>query len=1100
MREDAIVSHLARHGVPLLLAVGLIAGLLTFTTKAQDNAYRPHGFGPPIQVGSFQTGSGDIILAGDVSGDGLAEWIIFHTQAGPTWGAGDVQIKQPDVLARTLRNLAGTTGFCTGSQIPALADVNGDGYADLIRFVGVSAAEPTRGDVWVSLTTGIGFAPQTKWHESLATAGEEMRMGDVNGDGCADVVLFSEGAVGGVRVALANLAGSFDDPGPPLLVGFAKAGAQVHVADFDGDGLADLASVENGATQRVIVALALLGGGFAPPVTVMEQTGNGQVFFGDVTGDRRADMLRRLSSGPGVSLRAWSGGSFGMERIAHQESGFNERTWFATGRLNADLNADLMTLEFSPGPMLTLETVTAVCAIAGEHAPSRAVNLGEYGYGTMTNGVLPPPIGITEIPVVIICGEFKTAPPFPPGFSTALVEQFVFGPQEPSIDGMIRNASGNHVRLRRAGPGVTPIIRNLDPSPSGTSAHIPAYFAGIQGFDFALFDTNHDGVVQNNELVIISIFNTTDGLGQTDPDVTFDTNIAGDLFRGITISCPIATVSYTALWPVLAHEFCHTLGALDLYGPKIPCYALGTTLMSCSPTVQSPGPGFVMLDAWHRMRLGWQRPRVFDVSTYPAAAVIDVAQINNISSIFQRPPVLLTDAAHADTEFYLLEARSRTWNGGPVFNVGEPGAGYDSDFAGGSNNGSGVAFWSCAVNASGDAYAHIQIGPGQDGVLQTSIAAGSDDQLVGGWISPGPDRITQSLPAYFAGQRITAGTNAVLNSALLGDDTVVGGEITPGVNGILDTLLMGDDVITPDDIGIFPLSIFNSLTPANPATRVLQHLNRSVGSITPRWFDGTTSSLSIAADEGTSSSGQSIVEWSTGEFTPFIDSLRPSRAIPGGSVTINGRLGRNLPGKTKVWLAAGSGYGSRIELPIARWTGESARINLPVDLAYGSWRLLIVRDASVSVLSSNTVILNVSETTLYNKWRSLRVPPQSFIIPTLDFPPYERLLNPFADPDGDGLPNRAEFALGSDPFVAEPSGTFIDQQVISTEGLQLTWQEDLSAVEEVGVVPEYSSDLSVWDELPAFTIGSTKTAQTRGAFLPTGGTESRGFMRLRFGE
>jgi uncharacterized protein YbdZ (MbtH family) len=120
-----------------------------------------------------------------------------------------------------------------------MADVNGDGKADIVGF-GSSG-------VWVSLSTGSGFAARTMWVDDFnLNAGWRMTdhprmMADVNGDAKADIVGFGSS---GVWVSLST-GSSFqqrtmwvDDFN--LNAGWRMADHPRMMADVSGDAKADI--------------------------------------------------------------------------------------------------------------------------------------------------------------------------------------------------------------------------------------------------------------------------------------------------------------------------------------------------------------------------------------------------------------------------------------------------------------------------------------------------------------------------------------------------------------------------------------------------------------------------------------------------------------------------------------------------------------------------------------------------------------------------------------------------------------------------------------------------------------------------------------------
>src|SRR5205085_820218 len=148
-----------------------------------------------------------------------------------------------------------------------LADVNGDGIADVVGF--------GNGGVNVSLAMGGGhFGPVTYELGSFGIgAGGWMNnneypreLADVNGDGMADIVGFGHG---GVNVSLAMGGGHFAQPTSELAsFGVGAGGWSNHdqypreLADVNGDGMADIVGFGHGGVN---VSLATGGGHFAQP-------------------------------------------------------------------------------------------------------------------------------------------------------------------------------------------------------------------------------------------------------------------------------------------------------------------------------------------------------------------------------------------------------------------------------------------------------------------------------------------------------------------------------------------------------------------------------------------------------------------------------------------------------------------------------------------------------------------------------------------------------------------------------------------------------------------------------------------------------------------
>lgn len=211
--------------------------------------------------------SSHIRATGDVNGDGRAD-IVGFGQDGVYVSISRPSQRKFDPPQRWLADFAFAQGYRVSQHPRFVADVDGDGKADLVAFAGDG--------VRVALSTGTGFSTPKIWVSNYGsqfgwTPDRHVRaMGDINGDGRADVVGFGQD---GVWISMAAER-HFSAPQRKLTNLSYDAGnyRSIHprmVADINGDGKADLIGIKPGSNDSLMkVAVALSqGSSFAAPTT-----------------------------------------------------------------------------------------------------------------------------------------------------------------------------------------------------------------------------------------------------------------------------------------------------------------------------------------------------------------------------------------------------------------------------------------------------------------------------------------------------------------------------------------------------------------------------------------------------------------------------------------------------------------------------------------------------------------------------------------------------------------------------------------------------------------------------------------------------------------
>ena len=254
-------------------------------------------------------------------------------------------------------------GWPSQDQSPrALADVNGDGRADIVGF-GFSGTYTSLGHA--DGTFAVPIVASSTFGSGAAAGGWVSQdqaprvLGDVNGDGRADIVGFG---FAGTYTALGQANGTFAAPvvGSSTFGSGAAAGGWVSqdqaprvLGDVNGDGRADIVGFGYGGTYT---ALGQADGTFAAPIVASNTFGSSAAaggwvsqeqaprLLGDVNGDGRADIVGFGFSGTYTAF-GQADGTFSAAIVASSNfgSGAAAGGWVSqdqTPRVLGDVNGD----------------------------------------------------------------------------------------------------------------------------------------------------------------------------------------------------------------------------------------------------------------------------------------------------------------------------------------------------------------------------------------------------------------------------------------------------------------------------------------------------------------------------------------------------------------------------------------------------------------------------------------------------------------------------------------------------------------------------------------------------------------------------------------
>ena len=353
-KVDVAVAN-ADSSNTLSILLGNSNGTFTAASSSPSTGATPHG-----------------VAVGDFNGDGKADLVVANAQSTTVTillGNGD----------GTFTAAANPPSPGTGQASVAVADFNGDGKADFVITTATS--------VQTFLGNGNGTFTAAA-SPAYGRGGWGIVVGDFNGDGKADAAfainpnnntdgLFAVilSGKGDGTFSLASIVGTGTDP------------YSLAVADFNGDGIADLAVVNlfgnTGGTVKI-----LLGNGdgtFAPMPALIPGSLPLAIATADFNGDGKPDLAVTNSSDGTLSIFLGKGdGTF--TTVTPLTAG-GQPNFVAAGDFNGDGRADLLVSNTTNGRVSVLLATTPSATSINLTVTPKSSRFGQTV--SLTAGVIP---------------------------------------------------------------------------------------------------------------------------------------------------------------------------------------------------------------------------------------------------------------------------------------------------------------------------------------------------------------------------------------------------------------------------------------------------------------------------------------------------------------------------------------------------------------------------------------------------------------------------------------------------------------------------------------------------------------------------------------
>jgi hypothetical protein len=267
------------------------------------NAYLPGvaapGFSLTLNPVTPSEVNNNQIYAGDWNGDGITDVLTYHLTSGNTrWLMSNAASADGPSFSYHLNPDPVAPNLINNNQI-YMGDWNGDGITDLLAYHASSGY--TR---WFISNGSTGGAPSFTYYLNPAALlptdinNNQIHVGDWNGDGLLDLLVFHP--TGGHNRWYINTGMGASGPNFSLTLNPISSGDinnnQLHIGDWNGDGLPDLLAFNptSGYNRWYInqgIGVSGLGFNLSLNPIASGDINNNQIYVGDWNGDGLSDLL-----------------------------------------------------------------------------------------------------------------------------------------------------------------------------------------------------------------------------------------------------------------------------------------------------------------------------------------------------------------------------------------------------------------------------------------------------------------------------------------------------------------------------------------------------------------------------------------------------------------------------------------------------------------------------------------------------------------------------------------------------------------------------------------------------------------------------------------